>query len=667
MDAEALAGFNWIFQQWIGQVLSTLMYVSPLIKAIGDPSQKLLGAGLYLMAALLFWRWAQVGLSRALAGTVVITFLVVWGLQPTSFRAEGRAELPLYRMQDLVLRVGLTIQRFYGDALTAALQHQTAGGRILPTMQAIDDAVERSASIYGDSDLSRLIRDYNNQCKPSGDVQPEELAAYHSIGLLGGGGLGLPESSVDTTAQLTEAGKSLLFPYRLYQAISNGSALDGAYSVSPGGLVDGVKNVANLREINSRRQAGLAALALEGRGFSSTKGVYFLPTEANWKAAMVDVGADVKRDFLSVSEAPEVARHAAYTFSDGREPRAFQPKTCVEAYHVAQFAAEQYYRALESTGKTTNAAANDTASTAIGAAVAWQRVMGRTMNGGELSDGGAAGAASGFLSAFQAGKTTWKFLELQTLLPFAITGSAIGFAMVLIFGPIFLLASLLMGVRAIGSWLAATMFLVFFAVFAQAIAVAGSFVMAGSAANQAAMASGWIGNGAGDDMLRAGISAVFGVLLAAAGWMATKLTSITMSSVADAARSSVTTAGDAAAMSLKAVAATTAVGRLGQLGRATGSAAQVRPMNMPHPPPVSGTSRSSGGLSSSVGPSSPVGSSSPVVSNDVLRASGYSLVPKRGTQTGSSGDALKQANDKKMKAQAGFERLRRKIDKQQGD
>lgn len=347
-----------------------------------------------------------------------------------------------------------------------------------------------------------------------------------------------------------------------------------------------------------------------------------------------------KNQFLSVSAAPAVAQHSPYiAVPDELDVTAFRPGTCVEAYHVAQFAAEQYYRAVETSGQTIQAAASDPASSAIGTAAAWRRVMGRTMNGGKLQDGGAANAVGGLLGAFQAGKTAWQFVELQTLLPFAITGSAMGFAMALVFGPIFLLASLLTGVRAIGSWVAILLFLVFFVVFAQAIAVAGSFVMAGAAANQAAMASGWVGNGAAEDSLRAGISAVFGVLLVAAGWLAGKLTGISMDTVAGAARSAITTPGDAAATALKAATTLTAVGRLEKLASAPRA---VRPTNVPHQPPVSG------------GGSPARSTSSNSLSNAALRERGFVFVPKRAIRTGSPAGASNS------RAQDGFERLKPK-------
>lgn len=652
MEAGDYAAFGWLFDLWANIVLSLLAATEPVLTAISNGSKALVGAVGFAWLALLFLRSADVGLIRGLIGGALIFACLTLGMQPTTFVAPGRSALPMLEIQSTPLKFALNVHAIYSSTLASVLSaHTSASGAIMPAQKAVDDAVERSAQLYAGSDLARLIRDYNEQCAPApaavaGPENATGLEAYHAIGLLGGGGLGIPEESISRLAQLKTVTGSVWDRLAGLSSAETG-ALDYAHNLVGGSLLDAGRRAWDLGTVRSRREVGIEALEQADRPFGARP--YSLPTQANW--AGVFAGApESEPSYLRVGDGPAGVNTP---MQDRQASIAFSPRSCVEAYKVAQFAAEQAYRALESTGGAAGGQVASTESGAISAGAAWQRLLSRSFSQtGEVSEGG-AGMAAGAMASFQMFKNWTSWLELQTLLPAYVVGLAGLFWLVLMIGPVALLIAPLRGVQTLISWFSLLIFPLLCLMFAHAITVAASLAMAGIAVSQAATASGWMGTGAEYDALRGALGAVGAVLLAASTWLASQLTGVNIAGLAGSARGAISTTTDAAALVTKVAGTVALAGRLGGIG---GSAAGRQ---------VGGGGGSSGGNGGGVAPApvqrSPAAPATPGRASASAAHAGISLVPAR--QGSAAADAIKSAEAKKLKAQGGFERLRRKIDK----
>jgi hypothetical protein len=652
MDAEDYAGFGWLFGIWQDTVLSLLAATSPVFEAIGASSVALVGAVGFLWLTLVLLRVADVGLVRGLVGGALIFGLLLLGMRPATFAQPGRAALPLLEIQSVPLKFALNVHGIYASSLNQVMREHQVAGQIVPAQKAVDDAIERSASLYEGSDLAQLIRDYNQSCAPSrtavaGPEHETAVEAYHAIGLLGGGGLGIPDEAVSVLSQ-AKAAATGFWTYVYGDKADNGGWFNWIYG---GAAREGAMKAYDLGSVRDRRSAGVRALEQAKRPFLGSSAGYALPTQGHWEATFQG-RANVNPDYLATSQIPDVETMATHP---DRPSLLFIPRDCVQAYRVAQLGAEQAYKALEAIGGEPSEGHSASAQNGtISAGIAWQRLLSRSLSGtGEVS-GGSAFAAGGILAGFQMFKNWQAWLELQTLLPMYAIGMAGLFSLALSAGPIALLIAPLRGIQVVISWLSMLLFPLLAMVFAHTIAIATSLAMAGISAGQAAMASGWSGAGADLDGLRAGLGIVAAMMLGVATWLASSLTGVSISGLAGSARGAVATTSDAASIVAKVVGGMAVLARFGgargagiapssksDISGGGNSSSGVRPTR-PNPPPVSPPTRPTG------------------ASNDKLRAKGISLTPTRAPQT----NALKMANDKKVRAQAGFERLRRKLDKQ---
>lgn len=525
MDANDLAGLGWLLGLWQDAVVTLITATEPLFSAIGSVSGSLVAASGFAWLCLLFFRMADVGLLRGLLAGFVIFFLISAGMQPSVVQVEGRAAVKMTALQAISLNVAMAVYGAYGGAMAQVLKNQTVAGSIIPSEAATRDAVERNAATFGDTDLARLIRDYNAQCSPSAAVVASGIDtpvdAYHAIGLLGGGGLGIPDESASLIEQIKKGAMAAFWS-------SSGPTYSWIFGT------DAMSGLHDARAINERRAAGIQALEAEGRGFVTIKN-YYLPSQSSWEATFAGT-PDAKPSYLVINDAPgdlstKLADSAhAFPQGDRGSSQAFAPSDCVSAYRTAQFAAEQAYNALEAVGK--NASGGQAASSesgVVGAGLAWQRLLSRTLSGTGEVTGGGIGFASGVLAAVQAGKDYMGWLDLQTLLPAYVAGMAGLFWLILIICPIVLLVSPLLGIQIVTRWFSLLIGALLSIIFAQLIAVGASLMLAGVAAGQAAAASGWMGDGADLDLIRGGLGMVAGVLLVVSTWLAGVVSGVSFS------------------------------------------------------------------------------------------------------------------------------------------
>jgi hypothetical protein len=325
-----------------------------------------------------------------------------------------------------------------------------------------------------------------------------------------------------------------------------------------------INNVLDAEAVRTRRAEGLAALEKTNQVFvSSDSQPYNLPTQEHW-AALASGRSDAKLGYLSLSEAPEDIRdslidHAmVWTPEGGKEAGiGYEPRTCVEAYKVAQFAAEQAYRAFTEIGdkRASNGQSTDTEAGSIAAGRSWMKIQQAVFAGGpEQQPGQANTLFAGTVASWQMLKSYLSWLELQTLLPAYVAAQAGFFFLVFLTSPIALAMSPLMGVESLAQWIGRLFFSVLCIIFAHLLAVCASVTMSSVALAQAALSAGWQGGGADLDLLYGALQMVFGVLLAASTWLASSMTRVSISALARAVRGTVVSGPEAVSASLNLLA-----------------------------------------------------------------------------------------------------------------
>ncbi len=583
MNAEDWAGFTWVIGIWEKTVLELLASSSPVIAAMSEANVEVA-----LIVCTLWWilvtvRVADVGFIRGLVAGVFIIIGLAYGLGRTSLTLpQGGGVIEITRLQEAGIQTTMGLHSIYLQALSKVLPNQTIAGSILPAQVVMDRAVGRSAALYEGSDLARLIRDYNENCAPQASViagpqNATKLEALHSVGLMGGGGLGIPDEEIGLLAQIA-AGAGGLMEYLKGNVIdteSNGGLVSwwmgGAFRMS-------LSDIRDMRAIQERREDGLAML--EGLRWlaSDPDGsipYYTLPTQQHW-AAVFSGRQDVTPSYLPVTVLPGLEDGKDGMVSDEPSQR-FSPRTCAEAYKIAQIGAEQAYRAMKETGlKLPGGQAVSAEAGVMAAAGAWQKFLSQSMQKTGMQKGNAE-IASGVLSSIQAFKNLLSWFDLQTMVPFYVVVNAWTFVLAIVAGPFFLLMAPLRGVEVLLQWCRLLAFCLASMVIFHFLVIMVSQSMAGAAFTQAATAAGWQGS-APDDAVR-GSNGMIGVMvIALTTWLAGMLTRIQVSALGGSMSGAVSTASGAAGIVGRVIGAAMKMGQLAKIGRAaagTGAAGRA--------------------------------------------------------------------------------------------
>lgn len=547
MGADSLAGLEWLFALFDGALDFLIVATAPFFSAIGKAINAWLPAVGFIALIIALIRLPADGPFKAIFSTGAIFLIITYGLSPTTMTLTGGSTIEATHGQRIAYSLVMSLNKTLNAALSKTMAELHVDGAFIPTSALIQYSVERSANQYTNSDLARLIRDYNEQCSPSTRAFRESadgtsIEAYHAVGLLGGAGLGIPDEKVSRIAQMKIVGqgaKEIIgsMPWSQMQTMQNMAS-----------------NILDAGAVRDRRAEGVSALEKDAKPFVTSR-TYALPTREYW-TAVVSGSPESKPSYLKVSDAPGqlagkmTENVAAWQPEEGGKEAAlgYAPKNCVEAYQVAQFAAEQAYNGLVETGsvKASGGQSTDSDTGVLAAQKAWMRVQQATFAGGEkAAPGGLNSIVSGTMSTWQMGKNAFAWLELQTLLPLFVGAMAGIFWLVFIAGPIAFLLSPLRGVQSLTSWISMLLFPVLCILFAHLIAVSSSVVMSSAALAQAASAAGWQGGGADIDMVYGMIQMVFGVLLGASAWLSTKLTGVSVTAMLGAARAQAVTAPEA--------------------------------------------------------------------------------------------------------------------------
>ncbi|WP_313037056.1 hypothetical protein [Stutzerimonas nitrititolerans] len=560
--AEDFAGFNWVFGLWENVALTILTATEPLFVAFNATSNKLIVAVGFAWLALLVFRLGE-GFSRALGGGLLIFLFVAYGMRPVTVTLPSGATVQMVEAQAVPLSFVMSIHQMYRQAFDQMLSDQTVVGTIVPAQAAIDNIVGRSADVFAGSDLARLIRDYNTSCAPTpaelaGPEHATRVEALHAIGLLGGGGLGIPDSEVDLIAQARAAlGGTWTFMFGSPE--ENGGW--GAYLLSGGAALDGLKQVQDKRAIQFRREAGIRALEQAGPFMGDS---YSLPTQAHWAAKFAGK-AEATPSYLPISRMPG---QKSAVVGDGQGIM-FRPTSCVEAYQIAQMGAEQAYQALRESGEVIAGGQRVSAEVgAVSTAAAWKRFMARSLEKTSGLSREGSEVAGGILGAAQMFKNFSGWIDLQTLLPGFVITAVWLFWIVLMLAPLFLLLAPLRGAQILSSWLSLLLLPVVSIMVAQMITLAISQVMAAVAIGQAGAASGWTGVGADYDGLRGLMTAIAAITLGISTWVTYNLLGVSLGGLAGSLTGAVATASDAGAFVSKAVTVAMLGSRLAGMGGA---------------------------------------------------------------------------------------------------
>ncbi|MGG2399958.1 hypothetical protein ACJRW5_23730 [Pseudomonas sp. SH1-B] len=581
MDSKSLAGLSWLFGLFDGALDFLILSTAPFLAMIGVEMSGWLTAIGYTALMYIMIRLPFDGPWRALFTGAFIFLAITYGLQPTTLTLSNGSRVQTTHAQRISYNLIMVLNQTLNSAISKTMAMGSVDGQFIPTAALIDYSVQRTAAQYANSDLGRLIRDYNAQCSPDPSTvyatptEGEEAQAYHAIGLLGGAGLGIPDDQVSRLAQIKILGSG---------------AADIAAALSPWsnnrGGVDTINSVRDAEAVRTRRAAGLAALEREDKLFlESDYRPYTLPTKEHW-AALASGQSGAKLSYLSLSEAPEdireklIARTAAWNPEEGKEATlGYSPRTCVEAYKVAQFAAEQAYRAFTEIGNKSASTGQDTSTEAssIAAGRSWMKIQQAVFAGGpEKQPGHWNTLFAGTVASWQMLKSYLDWLELKTLLPAYIAVQAGFFWLVFLTGPIALAISPIMGVESLAQWIGRLFFPVLCVTFAHLLAVCASVLMSSVALAQAALSAGWQGGGADFDLLYGSLQMLFGVLLAASTWLAASMTRVSIGALAKAARGSVVSGPQALSASLNLLARS--LSTIG-LGVDANKAKRVRPGN----------------------------------------------------------------------------------------
>lgn len=574
---EAWAGFAWIVGMWDQVAITLLAASAPVIEAMSVASKSLALAISLVWLPLLIKQSAEVGLYRAAAGGFMIWVGLAFGLSETEQKLPSGATIKVVWAQSLGLNLSMSVHKIFHNVLVQVIPSQTVAGQIIPAQSALDDAVGRSADLYAGSDLARLIRDYNASCAPSpseiaGPANAAKAEALHAVGLLGGGGLGIPEEEINTIAQIDRAGDGLMSFFK--GAFGDMEKNGGFFSYFNGGSARiGLRQAYDLRTIQQRREAGVEALKNNATPFMGDQ--YSLPTEQHW-TAIFSGDPESTPSYLPITMMPKQTSSAVSVNGQEVTGTAFRPSSCAEAYQIAQLGAEQAYRAMKKTaGNVAGGQAVSAETSSLAAVGAWQRFLGQSLQKTAGLKSGDAEAAGGLLAAFQGIKNFFGWLDLQTLLPLYVLGSAWMYWFAVVATPGFLILAPFGGMKVLQTWFRVLIFPVISMILVHALVITMSLCLAALSLLQAGAASSWQGGGADYDALRGSLSAMSALMLGLITMWSSQISGLCVGAMSGALTNASATASGAAGALARIPNMVLAGGRLAKIGQAAGAAGRA--------------------------------------------------------------------------------------------
>lgn len=437
-----IGSVDWLVRLWPDQLDITILAAAPMLSSMAAASRLLIGAGLFLGLILMVWRVSQAGnLNGGMASSAIVLAALGFGMSKTSIEVSGQ-RVEMLEAQAMPLRISMGLYRAVIPPLSAALQLDTDAGRVLASEAALTAMADRAADAFGASDLAKQLRDYSAHCSPrNGELRHVPEEAWQAVGLRGGM-LGVPDETLT---------KSVVSRY--FEFWKTGITLENVPLFE---AVRQAQNYVNAGAARSNREQGREALAQINRTY--TAGPYQIATAENWRGVLTGSGdaSLVRIGDLPADLAEQMRTNHRTIYRNPAQLEAvtaMQPRDCVQAYWLAQYAAEQAYGAYLAAGRigADESGEHVYTSSTVGAIAAHYRMMKNSMAGGGGADPIEEVAAGG-LTALQAAKNLLAMADFFALAPALVTGSVMLLVVLTTLTPLALALSAFRGPEMLGTW-----------------------------------------------------------------------------------------------------------------------------------------------------------------------------------------------------------------------
>lgn len=565
-SAEGYAGFGWIFGLWENVVLTLIASTEPILMAISNSSKALVFTSGIAWSFLVLIRLGTDGFFRGLMAGIIIFLMIAFGMRPATVQMPSGATVHVVAIQALAMNFSLSVHKIYRDTIEQVTAAHTVAGSIIPAQAASDHISKRGSQLFAGTDLERLIHDYNASCAPAntelaGEVGSGRIDNLHAVGLLGGGGLGIPEEEFSLLEQARTTINGF-WDFAWNSRSENGGFLGSV--MGGGAALEGMNRALDLHTIRKRRAAGMAELEANKSPFMGTE--YVLPTQSHWEGLFS--GKDGSASYIPTSELPGVG-HPSPVVNPTSPPIKFRPSSCIDAYKIAHLGAQAAYRAMSASGDVKSGWHRISAeSNAVGTVIAWQRVISNSLQKTTgLSEKG-ANTGGIVLAIAQFIKDAFAWFSLQTLLPGYVMLSAWIYWFAILIAPLVLVLMPIRGIGILVQWFGLLFLPVITMIMAHAVTVAISLVTAAVSIGQAAAASGWSDMGSEFDALRGNMGVMAALILALVTWIAGILSGVSAAGLAGSLGNAIaTTSTVASAASTVAGKATMMSGRVARVAK----------------------------------------------------------------------------------------------------
>jgi hypothetical protein len=422
--------YGWLFQSGTDAIFTALI-------AIGDKTQLLSevvrGHVHYLLFLPLFHILYGIIVDhshlKSATGVAASTGIALFFLQPTAVEFPGRAPIEISKAADIALHRAIPVYEDIAKVYRTKNDDQS--------ILLVKDLTEREIAPFEGSDLAKLMRDYKQYCEPNQfDDQSIPETTWQSVGLRGGGALGVPDSQLSVFSKAT-----------------NDNVKDSTFKLFP--QIRQVMAVIDAYQGGRRRATGIEALKDVSSDKWPSGKLYLLPNSTGWKSKIAG-GVDEPAGYLDPHKVGGgLARPG---LKEGTVPdRYFSPQTCYEAYVAAQAGAEEGYRAVSDKVRPSNLAPDSEQSVVAGVS-AWSDVVNKSLStlysGKDDNSPNSVlrKAAADGIGALNEAKSAAATLDLAALLPSLVYGISLAIAGLIHGFPVFALLGCFLGLSALFYW-----------------------------------------------------------------------------------------------------------------------------------------------------------------------------------------------------------------------
>ena len=423
--------YAWLFQSGMEAIFSALISMGDKTKLLSETVWNYGHFLIYIPLGHFLWAIFDSSRLKAAYGSVVAVLLIMFFLQTTTVDFPGRAPIETSRAAQIALNRVLPL---YAEI---AKTYRSKSNDL--SILLVKDLTEREVAPFEGSDLARLMRDYKQYCEPNQFDNPNiPETTWQSVGLRGGGALGVPESEVSVFSKATSDKVKDSF-FKLLPQVRQFSAVNDVWKAG------------------RRRADGIEALKAAAPEKWPSGKQYLLPNSTGWKSKLSG-GVDEPAGYLDPHKVADglVSRPGV---GEGKVPdRYFVPQNCYEAYVAAQAGAEEGYRAVSDKVRPSNLAPDSEPSVVAGVG-AWAQVINKSLS--TLYSGSndnspnsvIRNAAADGLAAMNEAKGLVATVDLAAVLPNFVYSISLAIALLVHGFPIFALLGCFYGLSVPFYWL----------------------------------------------------------------------------------------------------------------------------------------------------------------------------------------------------------------------